>query len=108
MSKQPEALKQSNLHGEIMNLPCDKEMLPWSNTREAYMHGHRDARHAAAELANAADAEIERLQAEHDALLSALIGLEAMAESYRYPGQSMPDAQKIARIAISTATGAAA
>lgn len=38
------------LHADIMNLPCDGATLDWANTREAYQYGHRDARHAAAEL----------------------------------------------------------
>lgn len=50
-----------DLHGKIMNLPCDGATLDWANTREAYMYGHRDARHAAAELATAADALIAEL-----------------------------------------------
>ena len=33
-----------------------------------YVHGHRDARHAAAEIAVQADAEIESLKRENDAL----------------------------------------
>lgn len=53
-----------DMHGLIMNLPCEWAMRDWSNTREAYMYGHRDARHAAAELALMADAEIERLRTE--------------------------------------------
>ena len=48
-----------DLHGKIMNLPTtrDAENAEYSNRREAYMNGHRDARHAAAELSNAADAD---------------------------------------------------
>ena len=45
-----------NLHAQIMNLPCE-------GTHESYKIGHRDARHAAAELANAADETIETLRA---------------------------------------------
>ena len=52
-----------DMHGLIMNLPCEWAMRDWSNTREAYIYGHRDARHAAAELALTADAEIERRRA---------------------------------------------
>lgn len=50
-----------NLHGQIMNLPqCDPGLE--ADPQRAYKLGHRDARHAAAELALAADAEIERLR----------------------------------------------
>lgn len=41
-------------------------------------------------------------------LLEALRDLEAMAERYRPPGNSMPDAQKKARAAIAKAEGGAA
>ena len=55
-----------NLHGQIMNLPCrDDDALnaEYSDRRIAYKHGHRDARHAAAELALKADAQVEALHA---------------------------------------------
>ena len=48
-----------DLHGQIMNLPADGATLDWANTREAYLYGHRDARHAAAELALKSDAAME-------------------------------------------------
>jgi hypothetical protein len=51
-----------NLHGQIMNLSCDTPRFGRTTTKH-YKEGHRDARHAAAELALAADAEIERLRA---------------------------------------------
>lgn len=51
-----------DLHGQIMNLPANGATLDWANTREACLHGHRDARHAAAELAGQEDAEIEALR----------------------------------------------
>jgi hypothetical protein len=50
-------------HGEIMNIPCDAGMAGTDNVLLAYLHGHRDARHAAAEIANEADAEIAKLKA---------------------------------------------
>lgn len=44
-----------DLHAQIMNLPVRDEALPAEiNTRLAYKRGHRDARHAAAELVAAA------------------------------------------------------
>jgi hypothetical protein len=50
-----------NLHNEIMNINCAVGHAYAAN-QTAYKMGHRDARHAAAELALRADAEIERLQ----------------------------------------------
>ena len=49
------------LHGKIMNTPTtsEAENAEYSNRREAYMCGHRDARHAAAEFALSSDAAME-------------------------------------------------
>lgn len=60
----------SDLHGDIMNLPCDPSHSPVGgvNAELAYKYGHRDARHAAAELAAAHEAELSQLKAERDAL----------------------------------------
>lgn len=49
---QPESA-QPDLAARIMNIPADGATLDWANTREAYLYGHRDARHAAAALAAA-------------------------------------------------------
>lgn len=43
----------SDLHNTIMNLPCAAPKEYDINQRLAYQAGHRDARHAAADLANA-------------------------------------------------------
>lgn len=54
-----------DLHGQIMNLPGAGGLSEIGTTQGeqlAYKRGHRDARHAAAELALTADAEIERLR----------------------------------------------
>lgn len=63
----------STLHRQIMNLPAK----PYDGTQtyDAYCKGHRDARHAAAELALKADAQIEALTAQRDELLAALEGI---------------------------------
>lgn len=55
----------SSLHDQIMNLPCDdsKANEEYNDRRSAYNFGHRDARHAAAELALEKDKEIENLRA---------------------------------------------
>ena len=55
-----------NLHNEIMNIQIDtnkivpKHISPVGN--HAYKEGHRDARHAAAELSLKAEAWIEELE----------------------------------------------
>lgn len=52
-----------NLHNEIMNIPTDK--LDWDvgvKESRSYKEGHRDARHAAAELSLKVDNYIERLE----------------------------------------------
>lgn len=53
-----------NLHNEILNLQTDKleEYYFGSEGEAAYKCGHRDARHAAAELALKAEARIEELE----------------------------------------------
>jgi hypothetical protein len=56
-----------DLHASIMNIPADR-----NRSDRAYKEGHRDARHAAAEMALAAEEEIERLKAENAALVEAL------------------------------------
>lgn len=51
-----------NLHGQIMNLQVDPKRVPIiSRVASIYLDGHRDARHAAAELALAGDAAIATL-----------------------------------------------
>jgi len=76
------------LHGQVMNIQADheKSTLEYRDRREAYIHGHRDARHTAAELvaATAPNAgampaaditpEIEQLRAEQAASVMPLIG----------------------------------
>lgn len=52
-------------HGRIMNIECNTTQivrLKISRTEIAYKYGHRDARHAAAEIALEAQAEIARLR----------------------------------------------
>lgn len=56
-----------NLHNEIMNIPSKQldEMKAFdatSNPISIYRYGHRDARHASAELSLKADARIEELE----------------------------------------------
>ena len=77
MSKYQALIDAPSLHDQIMNIQCDRATLDWANTREAYQYGHRDARHAAAELAQAQDATIR-------ALLADLERAEKDAERYRF------------------------
>lgn len=53
-----------NLHGQIMNIPFKQpEDVAWTVAeQQAAKIGHREARHAAAELALSADKLIETLQ----------------------------------------------
>jgi hypothetical protein len=53
----------SDLHGQIMNILADANKAGTDDVRLAYLHGHRDARHAAAELANAAVVDLDELRA---------------------------------------------
>lgn len=50
-----------NLHSEIMNIPCDVSKVN-SDRQLVFKLGHRDARHAAAELSLKAEARIEELE----------------------------------------------
>ena len=54
-------LAGGDLHGRIMNLPCDPSFYV-GHDQVAFKSGHRNARHAAAELAIAADARIKELE----------------------------------------------
>lgn len=54
-----------NLHSDIMNIQIDEEDLKANLPKAsfaAYKVGHRDARHAAAELSLKAEARIEELE----------------------------------------------
>ncbi len=51
----------SDFHGRVMNIECNMSASicrPAEDTALAYKYGHRDARHAAAEIANEADRAI--------------------------------------------------
>ena len=56
-------LAGGDLHGKIMNLPCvlGKNVVT-RQWRDGYKLGHRDARHAAAELAAATQARVHELE----------------------------------------------
>lgn len=75
-----------NYHGKMMNIPTkDFPTADWEHAYEyypevakapevqlAYKYGHRDARHAAAEIALEADRTIEELQEENAKLVATL------------------------------------
>lgn len=56
----------SDYHNRMMNIQVDAASMAEAgkprSLRFAYKYGHRDARHAAAEIANEVDAEIARLR----------------------------------------------
>lgn len=58
-----------NLHNQIMNIQVDKEVIDCLDAKEAkaaYKVGHRDARHAAAELSLKYERYIEKLEAVYE------------------------------------------
>lgn len=88
------------LHAEIMNLPCPPEVEDWSTEKRLdYKCGHRDARHAAAELVAAAlrslaaqprgtDAQILK---ERELTVSAIRGAIAFGQQGVNPPPDDPD-----------------
>ena len=52
-----------DLHGRIMNILADANKAGTDDARLAYLHGHRDARHAAAQMASAQTAAAAALLA---------------------------------------------
>lgn len=62
----------SNMHGRVMNLQDDAANQAWDgrDARLSYKTGHRDARHAAAEVAAEGDALIAELVAALELLLA--------------------------------------
>jgi hypothetical protein len=61
----------SDYHGRIMNIPTTE----WG---ASYKHGHRDARHAAAEIALEAAAEVRSLRAAGEEALHQLVILNGL------------------------------
>jgi len=84
-----------NLHGRIMNLPCDVPDAAQNRAvRLAYKLGHKDARHAAAEL-------VDELEQQRDELLAALIELLRVDDDWHGAVNSeMARARSKARAAI--------
>ena len=72
-----------DLRGQIINILADANRAGTDDVRLAYLHGHRDARHAAAELASEHDALTEcRTAAELDRLRAALAKANEQAEHF--------------------------
>jgi len=66
--KHQQLREAASLHDQIMNLACNPENMDSEpNQRLAYKVGHRDARHAAAEIAASQAAAISALLADLDA-----------------------------------------
>lgn len=74
-------------YDRIMNIPAKPPKAIGSNHPIIYKEGHRDARHAAAEIAGEADAEIARLKNEKAELLEALENMVSIA----LPGMNWTD-----------------
>jgi len=72
-----------NLHNKIMNIPIanDFDYADFPNKVYAYKSGHRDARHAAAELSLKSEARIEELE---DALRKAQEDIRWMLNSQQF------------------------
>jgi hypothetical protein len=71
----------ANLHQQIMNIPADKRPVGGSRAcDEAYLFGHRDARHAAAELASAAVADAAPASEDHEELRAEATGWKREAD----------------------------
>jgi hypothetical protein len=97
-----------SLHDKIMNLPCRVPDNRANSGVACYQQGHRDARHAAAELALTADALLEALQR---IMPSPLTGNPSHAElvafwtSEKEQGRGEADDVLFALAAILAATG---
>lgn len=91
MSKYQALIDAPSLHNQIMNLHCVEENMEPRGTEErlAYKVGHRDARHAAAELANAQDATIRSILADLERAEKALNVARAYIARYGYTGEQL-------------------
>ena len=74
----------SNYHGRIMNIPSDVEGMS-NPSRVIYKTGHRDARHAAAEIAAEADGVIEELYEALENIVTELEETGCQGEWDSYP-----------------------
>ena len=83
----------SSYHGRIMNITSDVEGMS-NPSRVIYKTGHRDARHAAAEIAAEADGVI-------DELYDALENVRAALDNHIVPSKLISDVE----LALSKARG---
>lgn len=67
----------SDFHARMMNIPCETPTDYNVNVGMGFKLGHKQARHAAAEIANEADAELTRLRSDLAAMREALEPLVA-------------------------------
>jgi hypothetical protein len=80
-----------NLHNTIMNIPTEIDFTDWSDhDRQSYKRGHRDARHAGAELSLKAEARIDELEDTLLESIGAMLGGNLTRESDM--GKSILDA----------------
>ena len=85
-----------SLHNKIMSMPCAYQ-------DSVYGCGHKDARHAAAALANEADAEISRLRETQRVLVEALRKIVAIDDKmFGGDWDEIEEARAIARGALAS------
>ena len=73
----------SDLHAKIMNLPCDPDGAgynPEGPRARAYKLGHKDARHAAAELASEVERQLAEAQAEIERMRPVVENMKIITE----------------------------
>jgi hypothetical protein len=90
-----------NLHNRMFNLRC--EVPPMVVDDQAYKLGHRDARHAAAELANEADEQIRKLREALEKIAQPGYGLEqidSLNDQVDYWAKQTSRCRDIARAAL--------
>lgn len=86
-----------NYHAQMMNITTERNAVieddlaaaGVTTTVTAYNCGHRDARHAAAEIANEADQRIEELEAKLAAANQRIAALESELENARAAADEM-------------------
>lgn len=82
-----------SLHNDIMNIPANSDVENYpDNLRLAYKVGHRDARHAAAEMALKADSKIEKFAESLHRMTCSFEHISALASIY---GDTLPTGEVI-------------
>ena len=93
-------VKMTDYHNRIMNIPAGEGMPHENPSRTMYKTGHRDARHAAAEIAAEAEAAIHSLKAENEMLREALSAIVECWDGPNYKHVMFPNIEA-ARKALS-------